>query len=492
MRASGILLPVSSLPSKYGIGCFSKEAYEFVDMVACAGQKYWQILPLGPTSYGDSPYQSFSTFAGNPYFIDLDTLVEEGLILREECESCDWGESPEVVDYGQIYQMRYPLLRKAYNRSGCSENPEFIRFVEENKSWLDDYSLFMALKDQFGGACWDEWEEDIRLRNPIVMELCREKLRSEIGFQQYIQFLFEVQWKKLKEYANQKGIEIIGDIPIYVAFDSADTWANPELFQFNAQNHPEAIAGCPPDAFSDIGQVWGNPLYRWEYHKKTNYRWWAERIQYCKKRYDVIRIDHFRGFDEYYSIPYGEKTAKNGHWEKGPGVAFFESIKKQVPDLNIILEDLGYNTESVKQLVKDCGYPGMKILEFGFDSREPGNYIPYTYERNNVVYTGTHDNETLAGWYGSMAKSDREWLLEYLGKTELTTEQLCWEMIRMAFQSVCNLCVVPVQDYLCLGNEARINKPATVQGNWSWRMKDGAMTEALIAKIKRLTEVYGR
>lgn len=492
MRASGILLPVSSLPSKYGIGCFSKEAYEFVDKVACAGQKYWQILPLGPTSYGDSPYQSFSTFAGNPYFIDLDTLVEEGLILREECESCDWGENPEVVDYGQIYQMRYPLLRKAYNRSGCSENPEFIRFVEENKSWLDDYSLFMALKDQFGGACWDEWEEDIRLRNPIVMELYREKLRSEIGFQQYMQFLFEVQWKKLKEYANQKGIEIIGDIPIYVAFDSADTWANPELFQFNAQNHPEAIAGCPPDAFSDIGQVWGNPLYRWEYHKKTNYRWWAERIRYCKKRYDVIRIDHFRGFDEYYSIPYGEKTAKNGHWEKGPGIVFFESIKKQVPDLNIILEDLGYNTESVKQLVKDCGYPGMKILQFGFDSREPGNYIPYTYEKNNVVYTGTHDNETLAGWYGSIANSDREWLLEYLGKTELTTEQLCWEMIRMAFQSVCNLCVVPVQDYLCLGNEARINKPATVQGNWSWRMKDGAMTEALIAKIKRLTEVYGR
>ena len=303
MRACGMLLPIASLPSKYGIGAFSKSAYEFVDLLERAGQSYWQILPLGPTSYGDSPYQSFSTFAGNPYFIDLEQLIEEGLLTEEECDECDFGENPRYVDYGKIYQYRFQILKKAFKRSRITENSDYQEFCKDNESWLRDYALYMALKNRFGGVSWNEWEEPLRNREEKAIEEAMEDCGEEIEFYQYLQYLFLVQWKKLKGYANEKGIQIIGDIPIYVAFDSADTWSAPEMFQFDENREPVAVAGCPPDGFSATGQLWGNPLYDWEYHEKTGFAWWIRRIDYCFKLYDVVRIDHFRGFDEYYSIP---------------------------------------------------------------------------------------------------------------------------------------------------------------------------------------------
>ena len=414
MRASGILMPIFSLPSRYGIGSFSKSAYQFVDMLKKAGQKYWQILPLCPTSYGDSPYQSFSTYAGNPYFIDLDQLIEEKLLTRKECQACDFGDDPQDIDYGKLYENRFKLLRKAYERANVGEDQEFEAYRRENAWWLDDYALFMAVKDRFDGVAWNEWAEDIRLRWSNAMDYYRRELYYEIEFYSYLQFVFMKQWKKLKNYANINGIEIIGDIPIYVAFDSADAWANPELFQFDAENLPTAVAGCPPDGFSADGQLWGNPLYRWDYHRETGFDWWIRRIAYCSELYDVVRIDHFRGFDEYYSIPYGDTTARNGHWEKGPGIALFEAAKNRLGELNIIAEDLGYITDSVKKLVADSGFPGMKVLEFAFDSREKSDYLPYTYEKNSVVYTGTHDNETIAGWYAGLDKSDLKMCTDYM------------------------------------------------------------------------------
>ena len=364
MRASGILMPVSSLPSRYGIGSFSKSAYEFVDMLKEAGQRYWQILPLGPTSYGDSPYQSFSTFAGNPYFIDLDQLVEEGWLTEKECLAADFGKNPAQVDYGKIYKSRFKLLRKAYERAGVGEDQEFLVFKRENDYWLRDYALFMAVKDRFEGVAWNEWAEDIRLRWDNAMDYYQRELYFDVEFYSWLQYLFMKQWTKLKTYANDNGIRIIGDIPIYVAFDSADVWANPALFQFDRDNVPVAVAGCPPDGFAADGQLWGNPLYRWDYHRATGYEWWIRRIAYCRKLYDVVRIDHFRGFDEYFSIPYGDKTAHGGHWEKGPGMELFRAVEARLGKLDIIAEDLGYITDSVKQLVWESGFPGMKVLEF--------------------------------------------------------------------------------------------------------------------------------
>ena len=470
MRASGILMPVFSLPSRYGIGSFSKSAYQFVDMLKKAGQKYWQILPLCPTSYGDSPYQSFSTYAGNPYFIDLDQLIEEKLLTRKECQACDFGDDPQDIDYGKLYENRFKLLRKAYERANVGEDQEFEAYRRENAWWLDDYALFMAVKDRFDGVAWNEWAEDIRLRWSNAMDYYRRELYYEIEFYSYLQFVFMKQWKKLKNYANINGIEIIGDIPIYVAFDSADAWANPELFQFDAENLPTAVAGCPPDGFSADGQLWGNPLYRWDYHRETGFDWWIRRIAYCSELYDVVRIDHFRGFDEYYSIPYGDTTARNGHWEKGPGIALFEAAKNRLGELNIIAEDLGYITDSVKKLVADSGFPGMKVLEFAFDSREKSDYLPYTYEKNSVVYTGTHDNETIAGWYAGLDKSDLKMCTDYMNIDRIPGKEYHWDFIRLAMLSVSDLCVIPIQDYLGLDNRARINHPSTLGTNWRWRL----------------------
>ena len=492
MRASGILLPVTSLPSPYGIGCFSKEAYEFVDQLEKGGEKYWQILPLGPTGYGDSPYQSFSTYAGNPYFIDLDQLIEEKLLTRKECQTCDFGDDPQDIDYGKLYENRFKLLHKAYERANVGEDQEFEAYRRENAWWLDDYALFMAVKDRFDGVAWNEWAEDIRLRWSNAMDYYRRELYYEIEFYSYLQFVFMKQWKKLKNYANINGIEIIGDIPIYVAFDSADAWANPELFQFDAENLPTAVAGCPPDGFSADGQLWGNPLYRWDYHRETGFDWWIRRIAYCSELYDVVRIDHFRGFDEYYSIPYGDTTARNGHWEKGPGIALFEAAKNRLGELNIIAEDLGYITDSVKKLVADSGFPGMKVLEFAFDSREKSDYLPYTYEKNSVVYTGTHDNETIAGWYAGLDKSDLKMCTDYMNIDRIPGKEYHWDFIRLAMLSVSDLCVIPIQDYLGLDNRARINHPSTLGTNWRWRLAKGQLSASLLKEIREMTRISGR
>ena len=492
MRASGILMPVFSLPSRYGIGSFSKSAYQFVDMLKKAGQKYWQILPLWPSSYGDSPYQSFSTYAGNPYFIDLDQLIEEKLLTRKECQACDFGDDPQDIDYGKLYENRFKLLRKAYERANVGEDQEFEAYRRENAWWLDDYALFMAVKDRFDGVAWNEWAEDIRLRWSNAMDYYRRELYYEIEFYSYLQFVFMKQWKKLKNYANINGIEIIGDIPIYVAFDSADAWANPELFQFDAENLPTAVAGCPPDGFSADGQLWGNPLYRWDYHRETGFDWWIRRIAYCSELYDVVRIDHFRGFDEYYSIPYGDTTARNGHWEKGPGIALFEAAKNRLGELNIIAEDLGYITDSVKKLVADSGFPGMKVLEFAFDSREKSDYLPYTYEKNSVVYTGTHDNETIAGWYAGLDKSDLKMCTDYMNIDRIPGKEYHWDFIRLAMLSVSDLCVIPIQDYLGLDNRARINHPSTLGTNWRWRLAKGQLSASLLKEIREMTRISGR
>ena len=491
-RSAGILLPLSSLPSKYGIGCFSKSAYEFVDWLKGAGQSYWQILPLGPTSYGDSPYQSFSTFAGNPYFISLEALIEEGVLTEEECDAVDFGRKERDIDYEKLYLGRYPLLRKAYERSCIHENQDYRNFVAENNWWLSDYALFMAVKDRFDGAAWTRWAEDIRLRWGNAMDYYRRELYFDIEFQQYLQYQFYRQWNQLKTYANERGIQLIGDIPIYVAFDSADTWSAPEMFRFNDALEPIDVAGCPPDGFSQTGQLWGNPLYDWEYHKKTGYDWWIRRIEHCFRLYDVVRIDHFRGFDEYYAVPYGEKTAVHGKWMPGPGIELFRTLEEKIGRKRIIAEDLGFLTPSVIQLLKESGFPGMKVLQFAFDSREDSNYLPHTYTRNCVVYTGTHDNDTTKGWYHTAAGSTRQFAKEYMYKPRLDEDTLAGDFIAMAMGSAADLCIVPMQDYLGLGSDARINTPSTLGGNWEWRMKPGEPDEGTVREMERMTKIYGR
>lgn len=487
-----MLLPIASLPSKYGIGSFSKSAYNFIDCLKKAGQKYWQILPIGPTGYGDSPYQSFSTFAGNPYFIDPDTLINQGLLTKEECESYDFGSDLRYIDYEKIYLSRFKMLHKAYSRSNFSVNKEFQAFRVKNLFWLEDYALYMAIKDSFGGLSLCKWPEDIRLRKEKAMNEYRKRLNYEINFYMFIQFLFAQQWKKLKSYANKKGIKIIGDIPIYVAFDSADTWSHPELFQVDENLTPSAVAGCPPDAFSADGQLWGNPLYNWKVHKADGYSWWLRRISYSFEWYDVVRIDHFKGLDEYYSIPYGDSTAAYGHWEKGPGYEFFQAIAQKLGNVNIIAEDLGFITDSVRELLKKTGYPGMKVLEFAFDSREESDYLPHNYDKNCVVYTGTHDNDTILGWFESINEDDRALALAYLNKNPENVENIYWDFIRLALQSVANLCIIPVQDYLGLNSEARINIPSTLGNNWKWRMQEGELPKELLQKIRNIVKLYGR
>lgn len=492
MRASGILLPVFSLPSRYGIGCFSKEAYTFAEQLARAGQRYWQILPLGPTGYGDSPYQSFSAFAGNPYFIDLDTLAAEGLLLPEEYKEVLYGEEEARVDYGRLYEVRFDILKRAFLRADTEEDADYADFCRENAFWLDDYSLYMAVKECFGGKSWEEWDEDIRLRRPEALARYRKLCREEIAFHCFLQYQFYRQWDRLKAYVNEKGIRIIGDIPIYVALDSADSWASPELFRFDENRRPVKVAGCPPDAFSADGQLWGNPLYDWDYHERTGYRWWIRRMKHCFRIYDVVRVDHFRGFDEYYTIPYGSRTAAGGCWEKGPGLKLFLALKEHLKEVPIIVEDLGYLTESVIKLVRDTGYPGMKVLEFAFDSREAGDYMPYRYPENCVVYTGTHDNQPLAAWYEEMSEEDRALARDYLALDGKTREETVWAFIRLALACKADTCMIPMQDYLCKDGSARINKPSTIGNNWCWRLGKEEFTEKLQEKIRRLTEVYGR
>ena len=483
-------MPVSSLPSRFGIGGFSKEAYDFVDFLAASGQSLWQILPLGPTGYGDSPYQSFSTFAGSPYYISLDALIEEGLLTEEECSSVDFGNDTKRVDYEKIYYTRFELLRKAFERANRSDDADYSAFVKENELWLKDYAMYMAVKDSLGGVSWIEWDEEIRLRKPKAMKKYEKELADDIAFYSYQQYLFSKHWSALKEYANKKGIQIVGDIPIYVAFDSADTWAKPELFQLDQKNVPTAVAGCPPDAFSATGQLWGNPLYRWDYHEETGFAWWMQRLAHCFDIYDIVRIDHFRGFDEYWAVPYGDETAENGEWKPGPGYKLFGVMKKTLGNRAVIAEDLGFLTPSVLKLVKKTGYPGMKILQFAFDATGESDYLPHKYPNNCVVYTGTHDNDTVNGWLATLNKKDLAFVKKYVNVKR--TPELCETLIRTALGSVADTAIIPMQDYLGLGGEARINTPSTLGGNWEWRMEKDACTEELSKHMLELAWIYGR
>ena len=502
MRASGILLPIFSLPGRYGIGRFSAEAYAFADFLQAAGQRYWQILPIGPTGYGDSPYQSFSTFAINPYFADLEELVRQGLLTAEELAAADFGGDTGNIDYGRLYTENSRLLDLAAGRAirhaepyGHSHDSAFRQFREENAHWLEDYALFTAVKAAFQGRSFPEWDEDIRRREPAAMQKWSGILREEIEKCCWIQYECARQWFALKAGINKKGIQIIGDIPIYVSPDSADFWACPELFQTAADGSPAAVAGCPPDGFSADGQFWGNPLYDWARHQGDGYRWWIRRLSHCRRLYDVIRIDHFRGFDEYYAIPAGERTAAHGRWEKGPGLDLFRAVQEALGEIPIIAEDLGYMTDSVRQLVRETGFPNMKVLEFAFDSRDSSSrdlYLPYNYTPNCVVYTGTHDNETICGWLDSILPEEKQQVQDYLGCPSADRQILTREMIRLAQSSAANLCVIPMQDWLGLDNHARINTPNTMGANWGWRMPAEACTPALAERIRKISGMYGR
>ena len=493
-RSSGILFHPTSLPGKYGIGTLGKEAYAFIDFLKKSRQKLWQIFPLGPTGYGDSPYQSFSSFAGNPYLIDFDLLIEAHLLSEEDLRDVFFGDNEEYIDYGAIYNQKYPLLRKAYENFKSSDNHEMREnlehFKRENASWLNDYSLYISLKNHFNGLPWNEWAHDIKNREHGAMEHYKNELADDIEYHNFIQFLFFKQWGDVKRYANENGIKIIGDIPIFVAADSSDAWANPEIFLFDEERKPVKVAGVPPDYFSATGQLWGNPLYNWQKLKETNYSWWVERVRANLSTCDIIRIDHFRGFEAYWAVPYGDDTAINGQWEPGPGIDLFNAIKSQLGELPIIAEDLGLMTQGVIDLREATGFPGMKILGFAFDSGEENDYLPHTYTKNCVVYTGTHDNDTLIGWFQKAKEEDRQFARDYLNSR--SDDEIHWDAIRGAWSSVASMAISPVQDFLGLGSEARINTPGVAAGNWQWRLRHGVLTDELAERIAKLTKVYSR
>lgn len=490
-RHAGILMHLTSLPSPYGVGTMGEAAYRFVDFLESAGQTYWQLLPVGPTSYGDSPYQSFSTYAGNPYLIDLDLLAKEGLLRPEEYRALPWGDDPERVDYDALYRSRYQALRLAAQRGKQGNLKEFHRFVESNRSWLDDYALFMAVKVHYDMAAWTQWpDQGIRLHKKKSVHEYSERLSEEIFFWQYVQYLFFSQWEQLKQYANSHGVRLFGDMPIYVALDSADAWSNPDVFWLDEDRLPVRVAGCPPDYFSKTGQLWGNPLYDWEFLKKTEYDWWMRRIRHASGMFDVTRIDHFRAFYNYYAIPYGAENAVEGEWKKGPGMEFFKTLRRTVGDIPIIAEDLGDLSPGVYRLLRRTGYPGMKILQFAFDSGEENDYLPHNYEKNCVVYTGTHDNDTALGWLASASEQDAGFAADYCRLSK--AEGYHWGLIRTAYASVSFLAVAQMQDFLGLPSQCRMNTPSTTQGNWQWRMLPGAATPELAKKIRTLTALYGR
>ena len=489
MRKSGILMHITSLPNPYGVGSMGKCAYEFVDFLSAAGQAYWQVLPLCPTGYGDSPYQSFSTFAGNHYLIDLDMLIEEGLLKQQEVDAIQWGKDEGHVDFGCLYENRLPLLKRAFRR--FQPDAAYRAFVADNADWLEDYALFMALKAKFHGEPWQNWPIGLMLRLPEVMESYRKELQEAMQLHYFLQFKFYRQWEALRSYAGSKGIKIIGDVPIYVPLDSADVWANPQLFRLDESGRPKMVAGCPPDSFSADGQLWGNPLYDWDRMKETGYGWWIRRLAAAAKICDVVRLDHFRGFESYWAVPAEDKTAAGGCWKKGPAQDFVRAVQKELPDLDFIAEDLGFVTPEVKQLLEDSGYPGMKVMQFAFDSRESSDYLPHTYPVNSVCYTGTHDNLTMLQWFQEAAPEDIEVAREYLGLNE--EEGLVRGVIRGCMGSVSKLCVVQMQDYLELDGKARMNFPGTLSpNNWTWRAEAGFITEELTQRIYATTRRYGR
>lgn len=489
-RSSGVIMHISSLPGEYGIGTLGKEAYEYADFLKKSGLGYWQILPLGHTSYGDSPYQCFSAFAGNPYFIDFDLLKEEGLLKAEDYKMCI-SEQEEAVDYSRLFNTRFWILRIAYENSKGRLDDELLRFRKEKALWIEDYALYMAVKTKHKLLSWQEWEEGIRLRTKEAVKAYTTLLEDEINYWIFIQYMFFKQWNKLKKYVNDLGIKIIGDLPIYVAADSSDAWANPELFKLDEDRKPIVVAGCPPDAFSKTGQLWGNPVYDWEYLKATNYRWWTHRISESLKLYDVVRLDHFRGFESYWEVPFGDKDASLGRWVKGAGSELFRQIEKELGELNIIAEDLGYLTKEVKELKKETGFPGMKVLQFAFSVYEESDYLPHKHTHDCVVYTGTHDNDTIMGWIQNTG--DRGEVMHAINYLNLSKEEgYNWGFIRGAWSSVADLAITQMQDFLGLGNEARMNMPSTTKGNWVWRMKKNALTDELASKIYNLTKLYWR
>ncbi len=489
-RGAGVLLPVFSLPSPYGIGSFGREARRFVDFLAQAGQRYWQVLPLGPTSFGDSPYQSFSAFAGNPYFIDLEQLIQEGLLQKEEAEEISWGEQPNQVDYQALFSNRFRLLRKAHGRSRHPCSRDYRAFCRQNHPWLADYALYMALKERHDYQEWLLWEEPLRCREPAALKAAREELQEEIDFYKFCQYYFFRQWRALKAYANQQGISIIGDIPIYVALDSADVWAHPELFQLDENRRPTAVAGVPPDAFSATGQLWGNPLYRWDRMEEDGFAWWRARIAASAGLYDLLRIDHFIGVCRYYAIPAQAKTAQEGRWLPGPGKKLTGAIREAAGGCRIIAEDLGVVTPAVRRLLEQSGFPGMRVLSFAFDGDASNDHLPHHYVPNLVVYGGTHDNQTLCGLFAEKTKKELRFARRYLQVKKRS--KLPAAVMRAAYESVAAVAVMQAQDLLGLGSAARINLPSSTGNNWKWRLLPGQLTEALAKRMRRQAQTYGR
>lgn len=489
-RASGILCHITSLPAPQGIGTLGRTAYRFIDFLHGAGQRYWQMRPIGPTTYGDSPYQSPSAFAGNPNFIDLDMLADEGLLDIEDYADFDWGDDPQRVDYQQIYRHRQAVLQLAWQRGRDRDRRQVDAFLQEQAFWLPDYALFVALKRHFDQQPWYTWPEDIRSRQPQALEHYRQLLREQVDCAVYIQYLFFKQFARLKRYAGKKGVLLFGDTPLYVALDSADVWAQSRLFCLDEQLRPTAVAGVPPDYFSATGQLWGNPLYRWEQMAAEQYSWWIERLRVAFSLFDLLRIDHFRGFAGYWSIPYGDRTAAGGHWEKGPGLDFFRAVVTELGRVSIVAEDLGVLTDDVLQLLEETGFPGMKVLEFAFGGGPDNLYLPHNHTPGSVVYLGTHDNDTLAGWIATAPRKTLQHAQAYLGAAQ--PRLLADSMLRAAWQSVCDLAIVQVQDLLGLGSEARMNTPSTASGNWTWRLREGQLTPALQEQLRQMTELYGR
>ena len=488
-RGAGILLPVSSLPSPYGIGTFGKAAYEFVDQLVEAGQKYWQVLPLGPTSYGDSPYQSFSAFAGNPYFIDLDMLCEEGLLKVDELRYIKWEERLDRVEYGLQWEYRYGVLKRAFIRSNHKTTEKFQHFLEENAQWIQDYGLFMACKEHFENVEWLKWDKDIRFRQPEALQRYCKTFSQEIEFYQFLQYKFYEQWSSLKKYANEHGVEIIGDMPIYVALDSVDVWVNPGLFELDEERKPVCVAGCPPDAFSDDGQKWGNPLYNWKIMEKEEFAWWKRRMAATAKLFDVVRIDHFIGIVRYYVIP-ADDSARNGWFEWGPGEKLIRALDEARGRTKIIAEDLGVVIPQVGELLEKAGYPGMKVIEFAFDGNTDNPYLPHMYQKNCVVYGGTHDNETLVGYYDNLSVDNLAYALQYTDCSNRA--DLIEKVFLMAYRSIADTVIFQMQDVLEKGNEARMNLPATIGENWRGRLLEGEFTKEKRTWLKSLSIIYGR
>ena len=482
-------MPIFSLPSSGGIGTFGKEAYRFVDFLEKSKQTWWQILPLNPTNYGDSPYQSFSSYAGNPYFIDPEMLIEEELLKKEEFESFDFGSDSKKVDYGKLYQNRNKMLKIAFSR--FKEGKEYKQFCLDNAFWLEDYAIFMAIKNANGDVSWEDWDNSLRFHEPDAMAKAKKEYAENIKFYCFVQFVFSEQWKALKAYANKKGIKIIGDIPIYVAYDSADVWSDTKQFQLDKDLKPKAVAGCPPDAFSDDGQLWGNPLYDWKFMKADGFSWWKRRIKYVLSLYDCVRIDHFRGFESYYSVPFGDETAINGKWVKGPDIALFKALESELgKDLPIIAEDLGFLTPAVLKMLKKSGYPGMKVLQFAFDPESDNEYLPHNYNNNCVVYTGTHDNDTIIGWAKNSPEEEVLFAEEYVGAKR--DNGFNWAMMKTALRSVADTCILMMQDIIGLDSVGRINTPATVGDNWTWRIDGGCINDWLAKIVAENTVTFGR